>query len=225
YSFDVLHDLLYAKSSADERNQFFDEILPQMIQLALRLPHIVTQSVPLLRQRHNTTLFLSQHQIACLLANAFFCTFPKRSQTNVEYKNFPIANFLGLFTTFGSSKRNRSTTKIEKLKCIINYFRRVTKEMPKGVVSFERISLTDEEVPVWRDSNKALKKLVVLKNGFIETEGEGLLQVDFANRFLGGGVLNKGCVQEEIRFAICPELLISRLFTEQLLNNEAVIIS
>jgi poly(ADP-ribose) glycohydrolase len=97
--------------------------------------------------------------------------------------------------------------------------------MPKGVVSFERISLTGEEVPVWRDSNKALKKLVVLKNGFIETEGEGLLQVDFANRFLGGGVLNKGCVQEEIRFAICPELLISRLFTEQLLNNEAVIIS
>lgn len=42
--------------------------------------------------------------------------------------------------------------------------------------------------------------------------------------YIGGGVLGTGCVQEEIRFAICPELIISRLFTERLLDNEALVI-
>jgi poly(ADP-ribose) glycohydrolase len=48
--------------------------------------------------------------------------------------------------------------------------------------------------------------------------------MDFANKFLGGGVLNSGCVQEEIRFVICPELLLSLLFTEKLESNECLII-
>ena len=47
--------------------------------------------------------------------------------------------------------------------------------------------------------------------------------MDFANKFLGGGVLNSGCVQEEIRFIICPELLISLLFTECLEVNESML--
>ena len=39
----------------------------------------------------------------------------------------------------------------------------------------------------------------------------------------------KGCcgcwsVQEEIRFAICPELIASRLFTEVLLENEVLMV-
>jgi poly(ADP-ribose) glycohydrolase len=39
-------------------------------------------------------------------------------------------------------------------------------------------------------------------------------QADFANKMLGGGVLRRGCVQEEIRFAVCPEMIVGRLFTE-----------
>ena len=31
------------------------------------------------------------------------------------------------------------------------------------------------------------------------------LKADFANRFIGGGVLHGGCVQEEILFSIYPE--------------------
>ena len=50
-------------------------------------------------------------------------------------------------------------------------------------------------------------------------------QVDFANRYLGGGVLGEGCVQEEIRFLVCPELILSRLFTEELDDNESLIMT
>lgn len=48
--------------------------------------------------------------------------------------------------------------------------------------------------------------------------------MDFANKYIGGGVLSHGCVQEEIRFVICPELLVSLLFTERMNTNEAVLI-
>ena len=41
--------------------------------------------------------------------------------------------------------------------------------------------------------------------------GASVLQLDFANKYVGGGVLGNGCVQEEIRFLICPELIVSCL--------------
>jgi len=50
-------------------------------------------------------------------------------------------------------------------------------------------------------------------------------QVDFANKRIGGGVLGWGAVQEEIRFMICPELIVSRLFSEQMDHNESIIIT
>lgn len=50
-------------------------------------------------------------------------------------------------------------------------------------------------------------------------------QVDFANQFVGGGVTGSGLVQEEIRFLINPELIVSRLFTEALDHNECLIIT
>lgn len=51
------------------------------------------------------------------------------------------------------------------------------------------------------------------------------MQVDFANQFVGGGVTSSGLVQEEIRFLVNPELIISRLFTEALDHNECLIIT
>lgn len=93
------------------------------------------------------------------------------------------------------------------------------------MVTFTRRSISQANLPKWNkfqmDFTNSL--LHVSKDGKIE-DGIGLLQVDFANRYLGGGVLGGGCVQEEILFMICPELLCSRLFTERLEDNECVTI-
>ncbi|KAK2098297.1 hypothetical protein P7K49_023748 [Saguinus oedipus] len=75
---------------------------------------------------------------------------------------------------------------------------------------------------------KPLTRLHVTYEGTIEGNGRGMLQseqVDFANRFVGGGVTSAGLVQEEIRFLINPELIVSRLFTEVLDHNECLIIT
>jgi len=79
--------------------------------------------------------------------------------------------------------------------------------------------------PDWANSTAELQKLHVTSDGTVEDNGSGMLQVDFANKFVGGGVLNDGCVQEEIRFLICPELIVSRLVSEELDANESLLVT
>ena len=85
----------------------------------------------------------------------------------------------------------------------------------------------------WTETEIPLGEIafVKLRFGLEETyhENPPLLQVDFANMYLGvrfssrlslysslthtsqGGVLSGGCVQEEIRFSISPELIAAML--------------
>ncbi|KAJ3098697.1 hypothetical protein HK100_005033, partial [Physocladia obscura] len=58
--------------------------------------------------------------------------------------------------------------------------------------------------------------------GKIEDQGVGCLQTDFANELIGGGILDRGAVQEEILFAIYPEMLASMLFCERMADNEVI---
>ncbi|XP_003964099.2 poly(ADP-ribose) glycohydrolase [Takifugu rubripes] len=199
-----------------EKQHLFEVVLPAMVDLALSAPSLCTMPIPLLKTRMNHSLTLSQEQIACLLANAFFCTFPRRNSRKSEYGNYPEINFYRLFE--GSSMR-----KIEKLKTLLCYFRRVTQNRPKGLVTFTRQTLNNP--PNWESSQKQLTRLHISCRGTIEDDGYGMLQVDFANRFVGGGVTGHGLVQEEIRFVINAELIVSRLFTEALEHDECLIIT
>ncbi len=113
-NFDIMHRL----SNEDKK------LMPLIIKLALQLPSIIPQSIPLLCQRENKTLFLKQSQISCLLANAFLCTYPR------PMKLCPSINFNNLFERSGY--KNDSSVKLEKLKCILNYFKRVISEPPEG---------------------------------------------------------------------------------------------
>uniref|UniRef100_A0A7N8XVG8 poly(ADP-ribose) glycohydrolase n=1 Tax=Mastacembelus armatus TaxID=205130 RepID=A0A7N8XVG8_9TELE len=199
-----------------EVQNLFEVILPAMVDLALSAPRLCTMPIPLLKSRRNHSLTLSQEQIACLLANAFFCTFPRRNSRKSEYGNYPEINFYRLF-------ESSSPRKIEKLKTLLCYFRRVTQTKPVGLVTFTRQTLNNP--PHWESSQSQLTRLHITSKGAIEDDGYGMLQVDFANMFVGGGVTGHGLVQEEIRFLINPELIVSRLFTEALENNECLIIT
>lgn len=216
WDFTALNLLCTEYLEHSELQCLFEVILPSMVDLALDAPRLCTMPIPLLKSRMNHSLTLSQEQIACLLANAFFCTFPRRNSRKSEYCNYPEINFYRLFE--GSSPR-----KIEKLKTLLCYFRKVTQTKPKGLVTFTRQTLNNP--PNWESSQTQLTRLHITCNGTIEDDGYGMLQVDFANRLVGGGVTGHGLVQEEIRFLINPELIVSRLFTEALEQNECLIIT
>ncbi|KAF9905301.1 hypothetical protein EC991_001849 [Linnemannia zychae] len=339
--------------STEERQYFFDVTLPRMQALALRLPELVPKPIPFLKQQQDSAVTLSQEQIACLLANAFFNTFPCRNspykrgrkkkstsvgnkgdsaasnlkqggkaededesgsedederppskghhQTNnksggarggghtgrggnrggvrggkkgqglpraprkqrstgpaaqfefFEEKSPPLStrlaelalkenepkeekdwmpkmpsiNFISLFWT-EESRTPCTTTQAAKLRCILHYFDRVTTEMPQGAVTYHRQVLKKPTYLAvnerWRKDEFALSNVAVDWRTSIEEAPQGALQLDFANKSIGGGALEKGAVQEEIRFMICPELIVSRLFTQQLEANEAVLI-
>ncbi|KAK3521879.1 hypothetical protein QTP70_018605 [Hemibagrus guttatus] len=215
WNFDALR--AYAQESKHEIS--FSHVIFKMAKLALRLPELIQHPIPLLRQNSNHAITLSQEQISCLLANAFFCTFPHRNANHPgsEYSNFPTINFSRLFA-------ERSPRTFQKLRALFHYFNTVTEEdtKPNGLVTFERISISSAEIPEWNKRTENITNLRVYEKGFIEKEGRGMLQVDFAADMIGGGVLGRGLVQEEIRFLQCPELIVARLFTERLSDNECL---
>ncbi|CAL8282430.1 unnamed protein product [Merluccius merluccius] len=77
----------------DAAQHLFDSLLPDMVQLALRASELCTKPIPLLKEGEECSITLSQEQVACLLANAFFCTFPRRNSRKSDYANYPDINF------------------------------------------------------------------------------------------------------------------------------------
>uniref|UniRef100_A0A0D6QSN1 PARG catalytic Macro domain-containing protein n=1 Tax=Araucaria cunninghamii TaxID=56994 RepID=A0A0D6QSN1_ARACU len=103
--------------------------------------------------------------------------------------------------------------------------------MPHGTVSFERkvlpvndnnFSILFPKATYWSESKVPLCAFKVIETGTIEDHEQEALEVDFANKYLGGGALNNGCVQEEIRFMINPELIAGMLFCPVMEDNEAI---
>ncbi|BHF70129.1 hypothetical protein SprV_0301317900 [Sparganum proliferum] len=86
-------------AAALQQRPDFKPLLKKIADLALKLPDLITQPIPLMKQNEESSISLSQMQIACLLANAFYCTFPGRSGTNSRHQqpNFPAVNFNTLF--------------------------------------------------------------------------------------------------------------------------------
>ncbi|XP_053728076.1 poly(ADP-ribose) glycohydrolase [Synchiropus splendidus] len=210
-------------SSFVQRNPHcLTQLFPKIAALALSLPERLNAAVPLLRRGSSASITLSQMQVAALLANAFYCTFPDRSSNppSARYRDLPSINFNSLF---GDGPERKT----EKLRAIMQYFSVVTDPVtqPEGLVTFERRCLRDEDLPDWRSCTQTLSRLHVSSLGSIEAEGVGLLQVDFASCWVGGGVLGSGLLQEEILFLLSPELIVARLFTERLEDLECLIVT
>jgi poly(ADP-ribose) glycohydrolase len=200
----------------DEKERFFNRTLPAMQKLVLKMPQLVPTPLPLLLDGVNKEITLSQEAVSCLVAGGFFSLYPV--QRYEKHEHFPSLNFKEMFMP--SMDGTYGTQQIGKLRCFLNYFDRVTTEVPTGQITFGR--QTCKEYPDWSKSVKPIKNLTVDSKKVIE-DAHGALQADFANKYIGGGTLERGAVQEEIRFAICPELMASMLFCEMMGPNDAII--
>lgn len=97
WNFDGLETFIEKEITPKEKEYFFETLLPKIIKLALNLPSLCKNPIPLLYSGLEHHIMLSQHQIASLLANAFLCTFPRRGTFRAEgqFKNYPTINFNG----------------------------------------------------------------------------------------------------------------------------------
>ncbi|XP_073537807.1 poly(ADP-ribose) glycohydrolase-like [Phyllobates terribilis] len=250
WDFTALFDFFTKVVDEDERTHFFNSILPEMALLALKLPKLCTQGSPeglrSLRLLHVLAISgesLSGGRVLLVLlpdpdSNSSDPAFPSHpdSWDSSHAPRLDLAASLSLVIREstvsimpGQCPENnglfegRNPSKAEKLKTLFCYLRRVTEKPPTGLVTFTRQCIT--RFPDWEKSTKKLRNLHITCEGTIEGNGHGMLQVDFANRYVGGGVTSEGLEQEQIRFIINPELIAARLFTEELENNECLIIT
>ncbi|KAK7405963.1 hypothetical protein VNO78_07575 [Psophocarpus tetragonolobus] len=227
--------------SREESAKWFEYVLPELGNLLFKLPSLLelhyhnnmtidegpmlTTALRLLDSQQPGLVFLSQELIAALLACSLFCLFPDSDR---PVKHLPIINFDELFASLYDDYSKKQENKIW---CIVHYFQRISSEMPKGLVSFERkvlpfkndsIHVSYPEANFWSTSAVPLCKFEVHSSGLIEDQLSEAIEVDFANKYLGGGALGRGCVQEEIRFMVSPELIVGMLFLPAMADNEAI---
>ena len=117
----------------------------------------------------------------------------------------------------------RWPAELAKLRCVLAYFDHIAEETPPGRLTIERLVKAARPAENWAEDPSPLLPLTVHAEGAIE-DAPGCRQVDFANCYLGGGVLSGGCVQEEIRFAVAPELLVGMIVSPRMQPDEAILL-
>ncbi|KAK4747559.1 hypothetical protein SAY87_014145 [Trapa incisa] len=236
----LFFDKLLPRNDSD---QWFQEVLPFLARLLLQLPSLLEKhwqqadcfsnakgcqirtGLRLLEQQEAGIVVLNQELIGALLACSFFCLFRTHERTS---KQLPTINFDYLF---GTLYENYSKMQESKVKCIVHYFGRICTSIPKGSVSFERkvlplqfgsSAMSYPTADFWRKSDVPLCRVEVHHSGRIEDHSGESLKVDFANAYIGGGAIRRGCIQEEILFMIHPELIVSILFLLAMAENESI---
>jgi len=74
-------------------DEFICNIIPKMQKIALKLPELFKNKIPILKIGMDDEVTLSRAQIACLLCNGFFNTFPNTTNTT----KLTNLNFLNLY--------------------------------------------------------------------------------------------------------------------------------
>ncbi|KFK31175.1 hypothetical protein AALP_AA6G078700 [Arabis alpina] len=227
------------KLSREESAKFFDEVVPALCGILLKLPSMlethyqkadrvlggITSGLRVLGPQEAGIVFLSQELIAALLACSFFCLFP---EVDRRLNHLQGINFDELFSF---SSMHHCTKRENKVRCLINYFGRICRCMPTGFVSFERKVLPMEphppyisypEADYWAKSMTPLCSVEIHTSGAIEDQTGEALEVDFADEYFGGLTLSYDTLQEEIRFVINPELIAGMIFLPLMDANEAI---
>ncbi|EFC46866.1 predicted protein [Naegleria gruberi] len=250
----LLSMLLDEKSSAkwEGRPKFFTETLPFIIELVLKSESILgsyagdlyehecqRQStivlneglLPILEELNKSSINnesravkLTKLECACILANSFFCTFSRLGDVKEGTLKITSINMDTLFI-------NPYIASSSKLLMIIHYFERLCERGIEEIKRFGYVTFIRKKVEPYQvicqiqQSTVEISnnQVIVLPEGSIE-DCENAIHSDFANKYIGGGVLRGGAVQEEIRFALSPECIISRLIVEKLSNNESLLI-
>lgn len=190
--------------------RFFERIVPSVLRHAQTLLHGAAPPVLALHaQGEAARTTIPRAEVAGWVAHMVLGTLPA-----------PGAAWNGL--DFARLLASQHTHERAKLRCVLEYFDRVAERAPKGRLGVERVVLPARTTLEWLGDAAPLTAFTVDVAGAIEDALEHR-QADFANAYLGGGVLRGGCVQEEIRFAVAPEHLAAMIASPKMRVDEAIV--
>lgn len=220
----LLYNYLAESEKKDDIDFFIKKVIPFMARNALEIENLFNdKEYYILTQDTTNELNLTKLQCLSILSNLFFCTLIKQTESRFLKHIYTIKGWV----SFG-----KIDNRMEKLKCFLNYFNfyfnNLNNTDKDALVNIKRIvSYPTLDYEAWKnDTNSVLNEILIEKEKSIfDYQDNKYVQVDFANKYIGGGVLNSGCVQEEIMFTIMPECIISMLFSEFMKDYEAILIS
>ena len=202
------------KKHKKEGEEFF-KIYKHLQLLALDSENILPKKIPLLKKDSEDKYELTRKQTALIFLLSFFNLLDLNQFKERETNPFVV------FEVLQSSKG----TKFEFARCFLNYLTIIGKWLS------EKNQILDEKIKFFRttkyldinnlDKNKNLCQIKIYKEGSL-SNGETPYFVDFANMFIGGGVFEGGCVQEEILFASRPEATVAMFFMEVMSEKDAI---
>jgi len=191
------------------------DIVPFVASSALELetlfPSPSSEQLHALTTHSEGTVVFTQREIASLLAHGFFGLLTSPPDMDGQCLNL---------SQWGQQEA--------KLHCLVSYFSRCRERVANDPswrgsnVSFSRRTLDTDFSDLLVNSRQPLSAVTVSQASIEEIPLA--LHADFANEYIGGGVLRWGAVQEEIRFSICPECLVAILLCEAMADKEAILI-
>ena len=203
------------EESYPEEGKEFIKIYKNICSLVLDLENIFKDEIKILKSNTTDFIILNRKQVALIFILGFFNIFSfdmKKMQVNPRYNFNDILN-------------SNKGPDLSKGRSFLNYITVIGKWLEENnPLLEEKISFIREK----KDFNiknfneeKKLCHIEIIKEGSL-FDSDASFCIDFANMFIGGGVLSGGCVQEEILFAVEPEAIVSIFLMEKMEENDAI---
>lgn len=160
------------------------------------------------------TVTLTRRQAACLLAHSFLGTITAASHEVGKEKFAFRASQLFFLESLPAAF------------ALLTYFTTLGQHgFPEGGLTYERLVFDRKAGPPWSwkgNSRKLCPVRFALTDAERMEDSPAQLHADFANRFVGGGCLENDKQQEEILFAMKPELIVAMALTTYLQDEEVL---
>ena len=193
----------------------FLKVYNNLLNLALNLENILPEEIKLLKEGTIGKFELTRKEAALIFLLSFFNLIDVTQEDLRPTNNFRVYEVLE--STYSSA--------FEFGRCFVNYLTIIGKWLS------ENNPILDEKISYIRDSKVFNEQILEKETKLCEVEihengslfdRDDSYCIDFANKYIGGGALQGGCVQEEILFATQPEAIVSMFFMEVMSNDDAI---
>uniref|UniRef100_A0A1Q3FIR3 poly(ADP-ribose) glycohydrolase n=1 Tax=Culex tarsalis TaxID=7177 RepID=A0A1Q3FIR3_CULTA len=219
--FDGLRHFVEQQLGAEERAHFLGHTVRCIARHARNLKlYRPPRGLNFSLQQQGDCYELSYRLVAALLANAFFSTFPKRTEkTHPTLQDF---NFTYFFKGLVESNVQKA-----KFRSFLNYFDWLEANPAEldGMLKVSRKVMTGKQwltIEDWLECGLPLCDVDIKHEGRLDKASSDTMQTVFASARLGGDVLGPGSSQETLQFFTFPELLAVLLYVEALEDNESL---
>ena len=171
--------------------------------------------IKILKTGTTNKIILTRKEVALIFILGFFGIFQLEMEKMIINRRYDFNQVLN----------SKSGPSFAKGRSFLNYMTVIGKWFEeKNQILDEPITYLRENKNFERKNFEKINKLceieIVKEGSMFNTQAK--FCIDFANKYIGGGALSGGCVQEEILFAVEPEAIVSMFLMEVMEDNDAI---